>query len=196
MVKKNRRVGYSTKEGIIIWYLLPCKEQEEQKILASCRKYLSDRAIRDAFVLTYDQMRRYQGIWHMEKKLLFPANVLLESENEEILKGELRRQKRLVEGISWNILKLDWTENVGGLLRLDLEEEAFLRSLCGEQKHIGMSKGIICKGVTQVFEGPLRGREAQICKIDRHKRLARLEAQKGRKNLRYILAGLEIVERV
>ena len=101
MVKKNRRVGYSTKEGIIIWYLLPCKEQEEQKILASCRKYLSDRAIRDAFVLTYDQMRRYQGIWHMEKKLLFPANVLLESENEEILKGELRRQKRLVEGISW-----------------------------------------------------------------------------------------------
>lgn len=158
----------------MIWYLLPCKEQEEQTILNSCKRNLSNAAARDVFVLTYDQMRRFQGAWHVEKKLLFPANVLLESENEDILRGEMARQGN------------------GGILRLEPEEENFLRFLCGKDKHIKMSRGVIVKGVTRVIEGPLRGMEAQIRKIDRHKRLASVEAPAGQ---RMIPAGLEIVEK-
>ena len=83
-IKKNRRVDHSAnREGIVIWYLLPCKEQEEQKALESCRRYLSDMALKDAFVLTYDRMCRYQGEWHTERKLIFPANVMLESKDEK-----------------------------------------------------------------------------------------------------------------
>ncbi len=54
---------------------------------------------------------------------------------------------------------------------------------------------MIFEGVTKVTEGPLKGLEAQICKIDRHKRLARLETPQG-ENVRYVLAGLEIMEKV
>ncbi len=146
-----------------------------------CKNFISGYALLDAFLLTYDRMRRYQGAWHLEKKLLFPASVLLESENEKELREELSQHK-------------DITGYRTSVVKLNPEDETFLRFLCGKTRHIGMSKGVICNGVTQVKEGPLKGMETKICKIDRHKRLARLQLPKGQ-NLRYIPAGLEIVEK-
>ena len=56
-------------------------------------------ALLNAFILTYDRMRRYQGAWHLEKKLVFPANVLLESENENVLREEINRHKEISDGM-------------------------------------------------------------------------------------------------
>lgn len=151
-------------------------------MLNLCKKIFSETALLNVFVLTYDKMSRYQGAWHMEKQLIFPANVLMESNNEEILREELNRRKEVAKQIR-------------NILRLEPKEEKFLKFLCGTKKHIEMSKGVIRKGVTQVTEGPLMGMEAQICKIDRHKRLARLRMPDGQ-NIRYIPAGLEIVEKI
>ncbi len=154
--------------------------QEEQKTVDSCKEYFSDTALLNAFILTYDRMRRYQGAWHLEKEPLFPANVLLETENEDILRDELKQRK----GVS----------SQGQVIqRMDLEEEKFLRFLCGRTGHLAMSRGVIRNGVMQVTEGPLKGIEEQICKIDRHKRLARI--QTTGQNIRYIPAGLEIIEK-
>ena len=117
----------------------------------------------------------------MEKKLIFPAYVMLESENESILRDELAQYK----GISGKVQTV---------LDINPKEEKILRILCGKRNHIGMSRGVIRSGVTQVTEGPLKGMEARICKIDRHKRLAKLRVQEGQDS-RYIPAGLEIVEK-
>ncbi len=162
-------------------YLLSCEEQEEKRIMDSCKEYFSDSALRDVFVPTYDRMRRYRGAWHLEKKLIFPANVLLEIVNEDLLKEELN-QIRDVFGKCLSVLKMD------------PEDEKMLWTLFGEKRHIEMSRGVIRNGVVLVTDGPLKGMESQICKIDRHKRLARLCSPKGR-YVRYISAGLEIVEK-
>ena len=65
----------------------------------------------------------------MEKKLIFPANVLLESENETALRAELKKHKGVVGGVGqmWTILKMN------------PEEEKLLKFLYGTKKHIGMS---------------------------------------------------------
>ncbi len=148
-----------------------------------CKQYFAGSAISDVFVLTYDQMRRYQGSWHIEKRLLLPANVLVESDNENILKDQLD---------IWNMDSQK--QSMPQCLRLDTQEENFLRFLCGNQKHVEMSRGIIYEGRIQIIEGPLRGLEEQIRKIDRHKRLAKIETHRGW-NIRYLLAGLEIMEK-
>lgn len=106
---------------------------------------------------------------------------MLESENETALRDELAQYKGSAI-------------HAQTVLKINPKEEKFLRILCGRRNHIRMSKGVICNGITQVTEGPLKGREAQICKIDRHKRLAKLRMQ-GEQNTRYIPAGLEIVEK-
>ena len=173
-----RRVFYYTKEGILIWYLLTCQEQEERRIMISCKKKLSQKALQNVFVLTYDRMRRYEGAWHLERKLLFPAHVFLESEDEEILLDELKKYSVI-------------TESEKHLIRMSREDEEFLRILCGAEHHLQMSRGVIRGGVTYVTEGPLKGMESRICKIDRHKRLARLSTLNDS-----IPAGLEITEKV
>lgn len=132
-------------------------------------------------------MRRYKGNWYLEQKLLFPGGVFLEGRNKETLLEELYR--------------FGMIEKHSHLFWVGVEEERFLKDLCGKAHHLYMSRGTIYKGVTQVTEGPLTGKENRICKIDRHKRLAQIKIMlkptgKGKWELRYFLAGLEITEKV
>lgn len=146
-------------------------------MLDSCRKRLSARVSADAFILTYDRLRRYEGEWHLEKDILFPNKIFLESGDTETLKRELSR----------------WRNKEIGLIPVNGQDETFLKNLCGEERHLKMSRGVIRKGSPEITEGPLRGNENRICKIDRHKRLARLGFT-GRE-LGNVWAGLEIHEK-
>ena len=122
-------------------------------------------------------MRRYEGTWHTETKLLFPSYVFVESENRTLLLEELK------EG------------GMEALLCIEQAEEMFLRDLYGDSRHLMMSKGIVKGGFPQVTAGPLKGMEHRICRIDRHKRLAKLKMPTEQK-LGYITAGLEITEKI
>lgn len=179
--------------------------------MESCNKLLSRDALRKSFLLTYDRMRRYMGEWHLERRLLFPAYVLLESENEERLLKELTEFRKI-------------SESGGYIVRINPEEEEFLKSLYGNECHLEMSRGILFKGAAQITEGPLKGMENRICKVDRHKRLAHIQTVMGRGGRsvpidrsdtqrklcgisagepvkkvgesRYVLVGLEITDKV
>jgi transcriptional antiterminator NusG len=109
-------------------------------------------------------MRRYEGAWHLERQNLFPGYVFLESEDPERLLREIEESPYLREIFAER----------SSLVVPEPEEELFLRKLCGREHHFGMSRGYIRDGRTFVTEGPLRGREQLIRKIDRHKRVARL----------------------
>lgn len=165
-----------------------------------CREKLSPKAYGKIFVLTYDRLRRYEGVWHLERQLMFPGHIFLESENEEFLSEELGKYS-------------DTVEYQKHLIRMSQEKEMFLKRLCKEEFHLKMSKGIICKGNTQITEGPLKGLENRICRIDRHKRLAKIEMIRKPDEVRpygkkvgiegkslsdvcYVTAGLEITEKI
>ena len=114
---------------------------------------------------------------------MFPHYVFLESEDKERLARELRQYEEILTVLGgWD-----------ALVPVQREEEQFLRGLCGETHHSGMSKGYIRGGHTHVTEGPLRGKERLIRRIDRHKRIARLELPGS---LRNVNVGLEIYEKV
>ena len=167
-----------------MWYILYCPKQNEAEIICSCKQRLSDRALMDAFILTYDRMRRYQGAWHLEQQPLFPNYVFLETKDGKQLSEELQQYQHIVQALG----------EKDCLIPLHQEEEQFLQNLCGESHHLNMSRGYISNGQTHVTEGPLLGKEEQIRRIDRHKRLARIETPRGHDSA-CILAGLEIVEK-
>ena len=75
------------------------------------------------------------------------------------------------------------------------EPESFLRGFLGEKQHLHMSRGHIREGQTYITEGPLRGKEKMIRKIDRHKRLARLELPVA-DGIQTLYAGLEIFSKI
>ena len=113
----------------------------------------------------------------MEQKRLFPNNVVLESDDGQRLLDECESYNDIIQQNS--------------LRCMSGEEEGVLKLLCGKTHNVEMSRGIICRGITKVMEGPLKGMEDRIQKIDRHKRLAWIHVQSEY----FILAGLEIVEK-
>lgn len=126
----------------------------------------------DVFIPTYDQMKRYQGAWHIEQKPVFPEYIFLESNRKIDFKDDYVKESEL----------------------LLPEQEMFLRNMMNNQGHIAMSTGYIKDGCTYVTDGPLQGKENLICKIDRHKRLAKLTFPTGNTS-RELNAGLEIVSK-
>lgn len=124
---------------------------------------------------TYDRMKRYQGQWHVEQGIAFPDIIFLESEDPDTLEQELHDK---------------YPDS--RMIRLSLEQKGLFTQLFGEEKHMSLSKGHIRQGQTCVTQGPLQGKEELIRKIDRHKRLARLEVPAGEGHLQ-MYGGLEIL---
>ena len=113
----------------------------------------------------------------MEQKHVFPDYVVLDSDNGQRLLDEWKDYNNIMQQNS--------------LFHMSMEEEGILKLLCGKTHNIEMSRGVIFRGTTKVMEGPLKGMENRIQKIDRHKRLARVHLRSER----YIMAGLEIIEK-
>ena len=162
-----------------MWLLLHTAGYSEAEILAVCERRINRNILDDAFCITYDCTRKYQGIWHQEQKNLIPEYVILESQTPEELLQEIKRQPELEHQ---------------QILSVNQETEMFLRRLGGTTKHLPMSEGVITDGVTHISRGPLQGREQFIIRIDRHKRIAFLGNKSFPKNL-HMKTGLEIREK-
>ena len=168
-----------------MWYLCDCGEQNPTEFARICRQSLSARALEDAFVPTYDRMKRYQGQWHVEEGIAFPDYIFLETKNAEALLSDMEKCCQAGKLSRYVIQQM---------VSLQPEQEDFLRNVLGTEKHMGISRGYIKDGRTYVMRGPLKGKEKLICKIDRHKRLAKLKISVG-DSCKEMQAGLEIISK-
>lgn len=125
--------------------------------------------------LTFERLRRYEGSWHKETLPLFPNHILIESTDKSALEKYLHCSDDELSPVS-------------------LAGENLLRELCDPKGNLQMSCGVIHKGITHVTEGPLKGKEEIIRKIDRHKRLATLDLPMVG-DVKQLKVGLEIVEK-
>lgn len=170
-----------------MWYALYCRGRNEETVLASCKRNINQQILKDAFLFTCERMRRYEGAWHLETVKLFPDYVFLESEDGEALSGELEQYRLFVQVME--------EKSDSMLLSVQKSEEQFLSELCGGGHHLAMSKGVIRGGIPFITQGPLRGKEQMISRIDRHKRLAVLRSPALLQGLG-MKAGLEITDKM
>ena len=169
-----------------MWFMY----EPTKNIIAEFKEFydtkLSKEEQKKFFIPTYDCMKKYQGSWHVEQRPVFPDSFFIECKDETDLQGTLDKQK-------WSSSMKE--DIISGITSLLLEQELFLKNLMQPDiKRISMSTGYIKDGVTYVTQGPLQGKEKLICKIDRHKRLAKLEVSLGERR-QNISAGLEIISK-
>ena len=174
-----------------MWYVIQVKTGEEQKILIQTEKLLcqsddgnNSKVLEKAFIPRYERKRRYKGQWNTSKEVLFPGYVFLCSEDPEQLYIELKQ----VVGLT-KLLRSDES-----ILPLQEKEEKFLRQVENEENVVELSTGLIEDSQVVIKEGPLKGLESKIKKIDRHKRLAWIEMEMLGE-VRLVAVGLEIVEK-
>lgn len=148
----------------IIWYLLKCPEGKEADCVEQYRRLTEPEGIGEIICFQYQRMLRYGGRWHLENRTALPGYIFL-SDSKTVASPSM---------IPCHI--------------------SCLKELCSEGNLIGMSQGIIKNGIPIVTQGPLKGREHLIRKIDRHKRTAEIEIRLAGRTER-MSVGLEIYEK-
>lgn len=167
-----------------MWYVIQVRTGNEEEIKLQCEKLIEPEILEKCFIPYYEQMKRYHGKWHKERRILFPGYVFLVSDAKEKLPFALKRVMGLTK-----LIKAD-----SEILPLSEAEVDFLLDFGKEEQVVGMSKGIIVNDKVMIQEGPLKGNEGLIKKIDRHKRKAWLKLSLLGRTVE-TQVGLEIVEK-
>ena len=148
-----------------MWYVIQVRTGTEQEIVKQCRTVIPAEILEKSFLPCFEEMKRYQGTWHKEQKLLFPGYVFLISSAPEQLYQKLKK----VIGLT-KLLKTG--EQIISLTESEIE---FLLRFGGKEQLVKMSTGFVEQDRIVIMEGPLKGMEGYIRKIDRHRREANLE---------------------
>ena len=168
-----------------MWYVVQTLSGREKEMLDLLRARDLNHLLKDSFVPRRELMRKQKGEWTKYSDTLFPGYVFVRTEAPSAVND-------LVAALPFFARVLG---SSGGFTPLNDHEELFITRVADEETHmVRMSTGVIEGDTVTVLQGPLRGYEGFITKIDRHKRLASLEMEMlGR--LVTIKLGLEIIRK-
>lgn len=167
------------------WYAVQVTTGKEEETACMCRRVIDTEILQECFIPKGERMRRYEGAWHKEKKILFPGYLFFITDAVEQLYFELKKIPELTRILG------DGTS----FIPLEQDEVSLLLQMGGEEHIASMSSGYIKGEKIIITEGPLRNLEGIIRKIDRHKRTAVVQIRMlGR--LRDVTMGVEIVRKI
>ena len=166
-------------------YAIQISSGDEAKVEECIRRFVDEALVGEIFVPRFETMRRWKGEWHKRAERLAPGYLFVETHDAEKLALQLRRVPAFTKVLGNNEV----------FIPLNDEEVAWLNAFTGgDRRVIEMSEGIVEGSKVIVLRGPLRGHEAEIKRIDRHRRMAELEVSMlGR--MKTIRLGLEIISK-
>ncbi len=160
---------------------------QEAKVKALiCARSKSQRLpIKSCYVPEYEVSQKHEGEWQRIRKLLIPGYVFVETTDPAALAKLIRTL-------------LPFTRMLGvsndSFIPLTSNEVSWINGFANAEHVVEVSVGAIEGDQVIVTSGPLKGHEAQITKIDRHKRIALLEVHMfGRRKT--VKVGLEVVKK-
>ncbi len=167
-----------------MWYVIQTKTGQEEPMRRRVEKMLPDNSYEDCKILYYVKKKKYLGEWHEERERLLPGYMFLVTADPEPISEALDRMT-------------EFTRLLGAgssFCPIRPEEEELLTRLTNGKEEIGMSYGVIEKGILKVNSGVLTGMESKVKKIDRHKRKGFISMRlDGCEKL--VGVGLEITEK-
>ena len=116
---------------------------------------------------------------------MFPGYMFIDTDNPSDIYEQLKNVPELTK-----ILGREGKD----FISIEPGKEAMFRAMVNEAYEIPVSTGIIEGDRVIVKDGPLVGMEAYIKKIDRHKRIAVLNAEMFEQEIN-VSVGLEIIEK-
>ncbi len=171
------------------WYVLFIKSGKERKVEQYLRKELSiDISI--PFIPLQEILFKKTGTIKKEIRPLFPGYVFVDSILPE---HEFLEEAKYLTNKSSDIIGLLKYSDTEIAMR-ESEKQRLLR-LCNNDHCIEASYGIIEGDKIHIFDGPLKGMESIVKKVNRHKREALIELEiMG--DVRLVTVALEIVKKV
>ncbi len=153
------------------WFVLYVRTGKEEKIVNLINLAGGDF---HAFIPKKKQRYRKQGIITIIDEILFKGYVFVES-NLDIQEFSIYVSNNIK--LSSGFIKLLGNKIEPEYVSVYPEERKVLEQFTNKEKVIEFSVGFIEGDQVIITEGPLKGYESQIKKIDRHKRKAEVEIQ-------------------
>lgn len=146
-----------------MWYVAQVQAGRESSTLEMCRHLVPTSLMQDCFIPEYEVLWKVHGDWRLVRKFLFSGYLFFVTDDPEALSAELARVPMPI--------RLLGNEANSFFPLTDKERDWFL-SFMDREHVVRMSEGYIEGERVKITRGPLMGFEADIRKIDRHKRRA------------------------
>ncbi len=147
-----------------MWYVIQVQTRRETEIAGRCRDKIM-RPDEDVFVILRERMYRTREGTEKILVPVFPGYVFVETDRIDDFRIRLYDIKMMTK-----VLRAG-----EDTVPVYPEEEAFLRKISGEDHVVRFSGGYEIGKKLTVTEGPLKGFEGKVKRIDRHKKYAVLE---------------------
>lgn len=168
-----------------MWYVVQV-ETGREKTACDDIKQAAEDVLNECFVPQYlTGKRRPDGTWIPSKERLFPGYLICVTSQVDELADKLRRVRSLTKILG----------NDNAFMPLTEDERAWVQKATQkDQRAVGESVGYMEDGKLVIVEGPLKGREDWVRKVNHRKRLAYLEMPMGGRTVR-AQAGLQMVSK-
>lgn len=150
-----------------MWYAIQVMSGNERQTAAMCRTLVDDRTLSGVFSPEIEVMKKYEGAWHKERRLMFPGYLFVTTDQPEQLYLDFMHVPKLTKLLGTGKEPVALSE----------KEVSFLRRILNAEGVVEMSQGVLEGSRLVIQEGPLKGLEGLVKKIDRHKRKAVLEVE-------------------
>lgn len=167
------------------WYVLFVMGGKEKQLC----EFLNQEENWSVFYPKIELVRRKNSIDYLIEKPLFPSYIFVES---DLKHTEFKEKLYVLKNRKTGIVKeLQYEDDVPAL---HSEEKAYLQRLLNHEHILKKSTGFIEQDHVVINDGPLKGYESKISKINRHKRNAILEVELLHKKVN-VTVPLEILKR-
>ncbi len=166
------------------WYVIQVMTGREEALSRDIKNLIEEEHYEHCFVPMAERQHRKDGKFITLREPLFPGYLFIISDYIDDISIALWKISKFKR-----ILRADNT-----FVPMEPEEVEAFRSITDDTYNVTMSKGFIVGDAITVTEGPLKGYEGHIKKIDRHKRMAFLELPFLGSNTR-VRVPLEIVDK-
>lgn len=173
----------------MFWYVFYVRIGSEFQVEQLLKKRLDVDVFRP-FVPIHEMLFKSAGTIKKETKPLFRGYVFIESELPAL--EFIKRTSTLIYSTSSIIRLLRYSDME---IAVRESERQMLMSLCNDDYCIELSSGIAEKDRILITQGPLKGRESIVSKVDRHKRQAYVEVE-FMGATRLISVALQIVKKI
>ncbi|WP_206214561.1 transcription termination/antitermination NusG family protein [Adlercreutzia sp. ZJ242] len=180
-----RRRGSNLAARTPAWYVARVREGSEEAAARDCRKLVDSGLLHDCFVPRVQFMQKRQGEWRLAERLLYPGYVFA-------IASDPRRLDRRLGALSFPVRLVGRQER--SYVPLAAGEQRWFEAVLDEGRMLRASTGVIEDGALVVREGPLRGFEQRVKKLNRHKALALVQVDMPDRAV-LLRAGLAVTSR-
>lgn len=157
-----------------MWYVIQTLGGQEEKTADMIRKMVSPDYLEECFVPKRERLKKFHGRWNKVEEVLFQGYAFVISEKPGELYEKLKQVPKLTKVLG---RETDYFLTLG-------EKEKMLIENIGDREHKTALSGVVVEEGKRirVIDGPLKGYEGNIVKVNLHKREVTVEVEfMGRK---------------